>query len=123
MMTLFRDRIWKDVHNFLDKREIEMSDRMRVLSLRKRDPKTSLVQDQKVYKQILDRLAKQEKITAYLRKIDNQAEEDLEISIEIARQMVALVTLNKGSDLWVMLARRKAHRAMLKAKGIEIKEE
>ena len=120
MMSLFRDRIWKDVHNFLDKREIDMSERMRVLTLRKRDAKTSLVKDQKVYKQILDRLAKTEKITDYLKKIGDRAEEDLEISIEIARQMVNLVSMDRGSDLWVMLARRKAHRAMLKAKGIEI---
>ena len=46
MMQILRDRIWKDINNFLDKRDVGMSERMQVLSLRKRDIKQTGKKDQ-----------------------------------------------------------------------------
>ena len=39
---------------------------------------------------------------------------DLDVTVQITREMCQLVTTHLGSDLWVMLSRAKAHRSMLK---------
>jgi len=45
LMKFLRDRVWKDINNFIDKRDLNLSDRMRALSLKKRDAKESIAKD------------------------------------------------------------------------------
>ena len=110
LMTLLRDQIWKDVNIFLEKREINMSDRMQVLSLRKRDFKAEIKRDEKDLKLLLESVQNERIAVEMLTDKTAQAIEDLDISVTIAKEMVELASQNIGNKTWVMMSRVKAHR-------------
>ena len=96
LMTMLRDRLWKDVNTFLDKKDINLSERMQVLSLRKRNPKQKAAKDQQNLKQLLDKVAKFEGIVKFLDFKFSNANQDLEITVQMAREMVELCSLKFG---------------------------
>lgn len=90
MLKKLRDVIWKDITAFMNKREIVMSDRMQVLSLRKQPPnKKEMAKSEAALDMNLHKVRIQDEI---IQSKFSKMAMDYEAEVLIAREMAALVT-------------------------------